>query len=58
MTLPQKINQLIVLKEAASDSRQQEALKDAIALMKSRVDFYELAYMRGYRDAKRKGDEA
>lgn len=58
MTLNQKINQLIVLHNAAYDSRQQDALKDAITLMKSKVDFYEIAYMRGYRDAKRKGDEA
>lgn len=58
MTLNQKINQLIVLHDAAYDSRQQAALKDAIILMKNKVDLYELAYMRGYRDAKRKGDEA
>ena len=58
MTIPQKINQLIVLREAVSDSRQQEALKDAVLMMKSTADYYERAYMRGYHDGKRKGDQA
>lgn len=58
MTLSQKINQLIILREAASNRWQQEALKDAVLMMRSTSDYYELAYLRGYRDAKRKGDEA
>lgn len=57
MTIEQKINQLIVLHDAAYDSRHKEALEDAITIMRSKADLYELAYMRGYKDAKRKGDE-
>lgn len=58
MTVEQKINQLIVLKEAAYDSRQREALRDAILMMRSCADYYIRAYQNGYRDAKRKGSEA
>ena len=58
MNVNQKINQLIVLREAAHDSRHKEALRDAVLMMKSTADYYERAYMRGYRDAKRKGSEA
>lgn len=58
MTIDQKINQLIILREAAHDKYRRDALEDAILLMRSKREFYDLAYMRGYRDAKRKGDEA
>jgi len=58
MTIEQKINQLIVLREAAHDSRQREALQDAITMMKSCAELYIKAYMRGYHCAKIKGDEA
>lgn len=58
MTIDQKINQLIILRDSAHDRYRKEALEDAITLMMSKHEFYDLAYMRGYRDAKKKGAEA
>lgn len=58
MTLNQKINQLKVLHDTVTDKRQQDALNDAIILMQSRAEFYTIAYMRGYHDARNKGEEA
>ena len=58
MTRNQTINQLIILREAAHDAHKRKALEDAILLMRSTTDYYIKAYMRGYHDAKLKGDEA
>lgn len=58
MTINQKINQLKILREAATDRHKKEALDDAIRMMTSTADHYIKAYMRGYHDAKAKGEEA
>lgn len=58
MTPRQATSVLIVMHEAAHDATQKEALKIAITNLRDRLEIMDRQYMRGWHDAKRKGEEA
>lgn len=56
MTPRQATSILMVMHEGAHDARQKEALAVAIANLRDRLEMMDRQYMRGWRDAKQKGD--
>lgn len=56
MTPRQATSILIVMHEGSHDARQKEALAIAISQLRDRLEMMDRQYMRGWRDARRKGD--
>lgn len=58
MTPRQAESILITMREAAHDRFQKMALEVAIMQLHDRLEIMDRQYLRGYRDARRKGEEA
>lgn len=56
MTPRQATSILMVMHEASHDARQKEALSIAVSNLRDRLEMMDRQYMRGWRDAKQKGE--
>ena len=56
MTPRQAASILLMMYEGSCDKRQQDALGIAITHLRNRIDVLDREYLRGFRDAKRKGE--
>lgn len=58
MTPRQAESILIVMREAAHDAFQKKALEVAITQLHDRLEMMDRQYLRGWHDARKKGEEA